>query len=203
MNGMKNVALCGLLILTVFVTSAWALPDEDSWDVETPTPPEVYANNNDKTPGCSLVDGEALVLSPVETFVGGVTYITDVFGTLRDGYHHSGIDIGTNFEQNLPVRTPMGGKVVFAGLLEDYGLSITIENDGYQVLLAHASSLTNGSAQVVQAGDVVMLSGGDNGDWRDGSSSGAHIHFEIRVCSEMGCQAVDPMTAYLPGQTQT
>jgi murein DD-endopeptidase MepM/ murein hydrolase activator NlpD len=163
--------------------------------VGTPTPPEVYANNNDKTPGCNLVDGEA--------FVGGVTYITDVFGTLRDDYHHSGIDIGTNFEQNLPVRTPMGGKVVFAGLLEDYGLSIIIENDGYQVLLAHASSLTKGSARVVQAGDVVMLSGGDNGDWRDGSSSGAHIHFEIRKCSETGCQAVDPMTALLPGQTQT
>jgi len=134
----------------------------------------------------------------------GVTYITDVFGTPRtDGYPHSGIDIGTNFEQNIPVRTPMGGKVVFAGLLEDYGLSIIIENDGYQVLLAHASSLTKGSAQIVQAGEVVMLSGGDNGDRRDGSSSGAHIHFEIRQCSEMGCQAVDPMTAFLPGQTQT
>ena len=47
-----------------------------------------------------------------------------------------------------------------------------------------------------------MLSGGANGDWRDGNSSGAHIHFEIRVCSEMGCRAIDPMTHLLPGQAQ-
>ncbi|MBU2609859.1 MAG: M23 family metallopeptidase [Chloroflexi bacterium] len=199
---MKNAGLRGLLILAVLVTSAWSQPDEEFWDVETPTPLEVYAN-----------DGyEALGYYCGNLASDGITYITDVFGTLRtDGYPHIGIDIGTNFEQNLAVRTPMSGKVVFAGLLEDYGLSIIIENDGYQVstsstyqvLLAHASSLTQSAAQVVQAGDVVMLSGGANGDWRDGNSSGAHIHFEIRKCSETGCRVVDPMTAYLPGQTQT
>ena len=199
MRAMKIAGLRGLLILSVFAingiyaTSAWSQPDEEFWDVETPTPLEAYANDGNSGPSfyCGNLASD------------GITYITDVFGTLRtDGYPHIGIDIGTNFEQNLPVRTPMGGKVVFAGLLEDYGLSIIIEKDGYQVLLSHASRLTQGSAQVVQAGDVVMLSGGANGDWRDGNSSGAHIHFEIRQCSEMGCRAIDPMTHLLPGQAQ-
>jgi len=104
--------------------------------------------------------------------------------------------------------------VVFAGPYGGWGYSIIIENNGYQVLLSHASEMMlNGSivqpdqivGQIVQAGDVVMLSGGANKDWRDGSSSGSHIHFEIRQCSpetKECSRAIDPMKALLPGQTQ-
>ncbi len=218
-----------LVAMTIPQLPAWAQPGMESWLLGTPMPLEVYVDGGLLVGGGMVAVGSKAYdgysgaesflcgnLMPDATFVGGVTYITDVFGVPRTAdYNHSGIDIGTLYKQNIPVRTPMGGKVVFAGPYGGWGYSIIIENNGYQVLLSHASEMMlNGSilqpeqivGQVVQAGDVVMLSGGANKDWRDGSSSGAHIHFEIRTCSAETSQcslAVDPMTTLLPGQAQT
>jgi len=230
--------LCGAAVIVLYVMivaltipklPAWAQPGVESWMLGTPMPLEVYVDGGllvgrgMVAVGSKAYDGysgaESFIcgnLMPDAAFVGGVTYITDVFGVPRMAdYNHSGIDIGTNYQQGLPVRTPMGGKVVFAGPYGGWGYAIIIENNGYQVLLSHASEMMlNGNilqpeqivGQVVQAGDVVMTSGGANKDWRDGSSSGAHIHFEIRQCSPKTNEcslAVDPMTAMLPGQAQT
>ena len=44
-----------------------------------------------------------------------VTYITDCFGTLREctggPCPHTGIDVGTNYQEGFPVQTPFGGKL--------------------------------------------------------------------------------------------
>jgi len=209
--------------LTVSQLPAWAQPGVESWVLGTPVPeymvvggPFVGDGSGAIAVGSKAYDG----YNGAESFIcgnlapDGVTYISDVFGTPRTPtYNHSGIDIAI-FGQNHPVQTPMGGKVVFAGPYGGWGYSIIIENNGYQVLLSHASEMMlNGSivqpeqivGQIVQAGDVVMLSGGANKDWRDGSSSGSHIHFEIRQCSpetKECSRAIDPMKALLPGQTQ-
>jgi len=207
--------------LTVSQLPAWAQPGVESWILGTPVPEYMVVGGPFVDDGVIAVGSKAYDgYSGAESFfcgslVDGVTYITDVFGVPRTAdYNHSGIDIGTNYQQNLPVRTPMGGKVVFAGPYGGWGYSIIIENNGYQVLLSHASEMMlNGSilqpeqivGQIVQAGDVVMTSGGANKDWRDGNSSGAHIHFEIRKCSAETNQcsmAIDPMTALLPSQAQ-
>jgi murein DD-endopeptidase MepM/ murein hydrolase activator NlpD len=151
---------------------------------------------------------------------GGAIYITDNFGSYRsETYAHSGIDYGTNHEQGLEVITPMGGKVVYVGIYGGWGYSVLIENNGYQVLLSHASEVLVEVGQEVNAGDVVMLSGGcmslewQDGkafcvDERDGISSGAHLHFEVRLCTPgtngaASCVAVDPGSVTLPGQSQT
>ena len=152
---------------------------------------------------------------------GAHSWITDCFGTPRPvgctapgGCFHPGIDFGVGHTQ---VKTPMGGKVVFAGILAGgWGYTIIIENHGKQVLMSHATVLMlNGQqvkpneivGQIVNAGDVVMISGGDNKDSRDGTSTGAHLHFEFRDCyvnfqGNMQCsKAKDPMALALPGQT--
>ncbi|MDO9129847.1 MAG: hypothetical protein Q7U34_08275, partial [Anaerolineales bacterium] len=69
---MKNVVSYGLLILAVFaingiyVTFAWAKPDEDFWDMETPM---LHDDNSGPSFYCGNLVSD------------GVTYITDVFGT--------------------------------------------------------------------------------------------------------------------------
>jgi len=154
---------------------------------------------------------------------GAHSWITDCFGTPRPvgctnpaGCFHPGIDFGVG---HTKVKTPMSGKVVFAGILAGgWGYTIIIENHGKQVLMSHATVLMYNGEQVkpadivgkiVNAGDVVMISGGDNKDTRDGTSTGAHLHFEFRDCyknylGKMWCaQAKDPMKLALPGQTET
>jgi murein DD-endopeptidase MepM/ murein hydrolase activator NlpD len=91
----------------------------------------------------------------------------------------------------------MSGKVVYVGDYPGWGYSILIEKNGFQVLLSHATDIHYTVGDNVNAGDVVMRSGGGNNDWRDGSSNGPHLHFEIRHCVEGDdsagevCQAFD------------
>lgn len=185
---------------------------------------------NASGPGSTIIDVGTLIyeghIADTASFVctalvpGGVIYITDNFGGYRsETYAHSGIDYGTNHEQGLEVITPMGGKVVYVGLYGGWGYSVLIENNGYQVLLTHASEILVEVGQEVDAGDGVMLSGGcmsiewQGGrafcvDERDGISSGPHLHYEVRVCTpgtngEASCVAVDPSSVALPGQTQS
>lgn len=142
------------------------------------------------------------------------SYITDCFGSPRSSaYNHSGLDIGTDRRNGAQVISPMGGKVVFVGLHGGWGFTLLIENQGYQILLAHAQDVLVSVGQEVQAGQVVMLSGGclsqvegRCADPRDGSSSGPHLHFEVRHCAqepggETQCLAVDPQQVNLPGQS--
>jgi murein DD-endopeptidase MepM/ murein hydrolase activator NlpD len=131
-------------------------------------------------------------------------YITSGYGDYRSPtYSHSGIDFGTNYSNGHEVITPMGGEVVFVGIYGGWGYTVIIENNGYQVLLTHASEVLVTVGQIVQAGDVVMNVGGQCVDARDGNSTGPHLHFEVRICDPetQKCQAVNPMAVILPGQS--
>lgn len=122
-------------------------------------------------------------------------YLTDRFGTLRrGGWVHYGIDYGTYY-RSVPVRTPFGGKVVFAGWQGAYGYLLVIENAGYRVYLAHNEQLLAAAGQVVEAGDTVALSGST------GNSSGYHVHFEVRIWDGAAWRPVDPNLVALPGQS--
>jgi murein DD-endopeptidase MepM/ murein hydrolase activator NlpD len=96
----------------------------------------------------------------------------------------------------------MGGKVVFAGWSRaGYGNLVVIENDGWQVYLAHNDSFMVDVGEVVRAGDVVALSGST------GNSTGPHVHFETRECLEGGdgyiaCTPRNPNLVLLPGQEE-
>ncbi len=108
-----------------------------------------------------------------------------------DGKWHSGVDmpcpVGT------PIRATMAGIVSFAGWSSTgYGNLVVVQNGVYQTYYAHASEFAVSTGDVVQAGQVVALSG------NTGSSTGPHLHYEVRVDG----QQVDPLTIPLPGQSQ-
>jgi len=121
--------------------------------------------------------------------------LTDCFGTLRlGGWVHHGIDYGVS--PGTPVKTPMGGIVVFAGWSAvGYGNLVVIENNGYQVFLAHNSRFNVGVGDIVTAGQIVAWSG------NTGNSTGPHVHFEVRQVSKKGAVSVDPTSVVLPGQS--
>jgi len=120
--------------------------------------------------------------------------LTDCFGSPRKwGYHH-GLDFGAVV--GTPVRTPIGGKVVYAAYSPvGYGNLVVVENQGYQVFLAHNSRVIVFVGQIVRAGDIVAYSG------NTGASTGPHLHFEVRKVSPEGASSYDPATIFLPGQT--
>jgi len=143
-------------------------------------------------------------------------YETDFYHSVRtvgsNTYLHPGIDFGSAYAEGREVVTPMSGKVVATKIYGAWGYTLAIENDGYQVLLTHSSEMLVEEGDIVTAGQVVMLSGGDkNGPNPQyaGSSSGPHLHFEERKCDtdeETGntsCVAIDPSTTLLPGQSTT
>jgi murein DD-endopeptidase MepM/ murein hydrolase activator NlpD len=118
---------------------------------------------------------------PVRYFFG---YDPNYFG----GRWHGGVDmpcpVGT------PIQATMGGSVSYAGWSDaGYGYLVVVENQGIQTFYAHASELVVSPGQVVEAGDVVALSGST------GYSTGPHVHYEVRVDGT----PVDPLTAVLPG----
>ena len=57
-----------------------------------------------------------------------------------------------------------------------YGYYIVIEHDGYCTLYAHLASLELKVGQTVKAGDIVAHMG------NTGTSTAAHLHFEVRNC---------------------
>lgn len=138
-------------------------------------------------------------------------YITDFFGSPREcangPCNHPGIDIGTNYKPGATIVSPMAGVVTYIANYGDWGNTVVIENEGYQVLLTHLSDFSVQEGDIVYPGDVVGISGGVAGTEGAGSSTGPHLHFEVRQCEEVKdkpgeyyCHAIDPLTALLPGQ---
>jgi murein DD-endopeptidase MepM/ murein hydrolase activator NlpD len=154
----------------------------------------------------SFVCAPLIVGDSYRTVAYGADKGADAHG--HEFYDHTGIDFGVNGQNGLPVISPIGGEVVYAAPNGSWGLSVIIENDGYQVLLGHASQVNVVPGQIVEAGDVVMSTGGGTGDpIRDGNSSGAHVHFETRYClsgegGQNECWTENPNLLTLPGQTE-
>ncbi|MBB5639786.1 M23 family metallopeptidase [Cryobacterium roopkundense] len=110
--------------------------------------------------------------------------ITSTFGPRPDkpvegvGDHHNGTDIAAPCGQ--PVFAATGGTVVESGYRGSYGQWILIDHgDGVESGYAHSSELLVDTGQSVAAGQVIALVGST------GSSSGCHVHFEIRVDGTM------------------
>lgn len=86
---------------------------------------------------------------------------------------HSGVDIGAR--KGRPIKPAMGGTVVFAGWLGGYGKLVEIKHPkGYTTRYAHMSAIKVKKGQAVNSSTVI----GNVGD--TGTSTGYHLHFEIR-----------------------
>lgn len=118
--------------------------------------------------------------------------ISSTYG-YRWGSLHSGLDIcDSNWETaGKPVYAAAGGTVVAVESTEEsggYGNLIQIDHgNGVTTLYAHNDSVAVSVGQVVGRGEVIAYAGST------GYSTGAHLHFEVRIDDE----PQDPM-AYLP-----
>lgn len=122
-------------------------------------------------------DGDAVpVLTPVPK---PKAKITSPFGmrmhpTLGRPIKHNGVDFGSG--KNTEVYAAASGKVVLAEFSKSYGNYIIIEHkDGTGSVYAHLEKMTTSKGSIVRKGELIGYTGST------GRSSGAHLHYEVRV----------------------
>lgn len=130
--------------------------------------------------------------------------VTSPFGKIRKlrsyshAQRHNGIDI--RLPQGTPIYSPVSGIAVIKtqknskGKTYGGGLYISIKNGDYQYLFMHLhkTAVSNGSS--VQEGQLIAYSGGKPGDPNAGTSTGAHLHFEVRHAPFSGGKdAINPI----------
>ncbi len=104
--------------------------------------------------------------------------ITSPYGYRTEtGTFHYGIDFGVPIgTQVLAVK---GGTVTEAKYTSDYGYYVTIDHgNGVKTRYAHNNANTVSVGSVVEAGQVIALSG------NSGRSTGPHLHFEVIINGE-------------------
>lgn len=113
-----------------------------------------------------------------------------VLGGLR---LHQGIDYAA--PSGTPIRAAADGTVANAGTESGYGNVVRLRhNNRYETVYAHMSRFGNyRSGQTVKAGDIIGYVGST------GRSTGAHLHFEVRV----GGTPVDPTVNAVPAPRLT
>ncbi len=108
-------------------------------------------------------------------------WVSDEFGIRkrhpisgRKNVKHSGIDLAVY--TGTPVMAAADGAITFSGRNRGYGLTVKIDHlNGIETIYAHNSRLKVKKGDYVRKGDVIALSG------NTGVSTGAHLHYEIRV----------------------
>lgn len=122
--------------------------------------------------------------------------ITAYYPTYPSGNPHNGVDIGT------PVGTPVyaskdGTVITRRELTTSYGKYLVIAHGDSDVVYGHNSELKVNEGDTVKQGDLIALSG------NSGSSSGPHLHWEIRNPNgeviQHNTKTVNPMPGYKVG----
>ena len=106
---------------------------------------------------------------------------------------HAGIDlVGEHHTEILSIAE---GTVTYAGTQNGYGNCIEIKHivNGETIysFYAHLSKINVKVGEKVRAGQIIGLEGGAKDDNNPGTSTGHHLHFEIRTASGSG-HSVDP-----------
>ena len=118
----------------------------------------------------------------------------------RWGRWHKGIDIGANHENVYAAASGYAYNLENPGGYGNY--IMIIHGDGYITLYGHLLSRHISSGQYVSQGQVIATSGGGVNDEGKGSSTGRHLHFEIRKASSLSgffsSSFLNPLD-YLPG----
>lgn len=139
--------------------------------------------------------------TPLQPPVPKGTRITSGFGP-RDNSKNPGISSNhTGIDYGVPVGTPVWaaayGQVTETGLHRQYGNYVIIKHGNKSTLYAHLSKILVNRGQMVNAGETIGLSGGKKGAQGAGSSTGPHLHFEVRANGGVGAQSrVDPIKIF-------
>ncbi|MDR0289791.1 MAG: M23 family metallopeptidase [Treponema sp.] len=137
-----------------------------------------------------MLDSQSAILSEIPSIwpvKGGLGHISMYFGQNINPfsgqyYIHKGIDIST-YRSGDPVVTTADGQVVTIDYTEDFGNYILIKHKhGYYTRYAHLLSSRVRLGQRVQQGEIIGYIG------NTGLSTGPHLHYEIRI----GSDVVDP-----------
>lgn len=87
---------------------------------------------------------------------------------------HEGLDFVA--ARGSAIRAASGGLVVRAGYVRGYGRMVELDHgNGLRTRYAHAASLAVRTGDIVRQGDLIARAGSS------GRSTGAHLHFEVRV----------------------
>ena len=106
-------------------------------------------------------------------------WVTSPFGNRTSPFSgilkfHEGMDIAT--QTGTPVVAPADGVVIKAGFSTGYGNMVEISHGyGLRTVFGHNSRLNVKAGQQVKRGDVISYVGDT------GSSTGPHLHYEVRV----------------------
>lgn len=117
--------------------------------------------------------------------------------TRGDGtaYYHAGVDLPIPSGTNLVATA--SGVVSFVGEMQGYGGTVDILHaGGYLTRYAHMRSFADVEVgKLVHQGEVIGQSGGGLNDPMRGTSTGPHLHFEVREGATMGNwgKHVDPV----------
>lgn len=100
--------------------------------------------------------------------------------------NHRGIDYALSM--GSPVLAAADGVVHETGNHRQYGYYVIIRHTGKSTLYGHLSKILVSKGQKVRRGEQIALSGGKKGHPGAGSSTGPHLHFEIRDHGGVGAQ---------------
>lgn len=175
-----------IVTLTIPQLPAWAQPGVEQWLFDIPQDTEFIGgeNGNSSPAGLSAVPWEGYTGPEADIYglplVGPIQHWSTWYDKPLLGcvFHdpnyqsHTGADFPVN--AGTPIHTTFGGKVVWAGENGPWGNLVVVENNGYQVWLAHLSSIQVSPGDILHYSDVVGLSG------NTGNSTGAHVHYGIK-----------------------
>lgn len=86
---------------------------------------------------------------------------------------HYAVDVA--LAKNTPIKTILGGTVIFADWTPTTGNVIIIRhNNGFISVYKHAASLTKSQGDAVRTGEAIALAGSTGQE-----STGVHLHFEL------------------------
>jgi len=115
----------------------------------------------------------------------------------KERHHHGGIDYA------MPVGSPV--LAAADGVVDQvttqpnsgrsFGHYVVIKHEGFFTYYAHLSKSIVKVGQEVRQGQLIAYSGGKKGAWGAGSSTGPHLHFEVRL-SKGSKQSVDPQSIF-------
>lgn len=106
---------------------------------------------------------------------------------------HCGIDI--RVPQGTPIYSPVSGTATVVKSKGGAGLYISIISEGYKYFFMHLHKTAIPNGAIIREGQLIAYSGGKPGDPNAGTSTGAHLHFEVRKApyGKGGKDAINPI----------
>jgi hypothetical protein len=126
-----------------------------------------------------VLKGQKLQLAATPSIMPVRGWVTSHFGYRLDPFSgrrslHRGLDVAAR--KGTPIVAPAEGVVSFSGPYGGFGNTVIVFHGyGISTLYAHAQDLLVRSGQRVNRGDVLGTVG------NTGRSTGAHLHYEVRV----------------------